>query len=222
MFSTGPGKEIGINMAGACCGAEEREVGGIEQTMKISASFLNGASMSQHDSLPPPHFHFHWSTLPLLLTHFHFHLLTSTSTTSVYTRDNCVAKVSIKTTWFGGRQISEQELLEAGWEPPFKTMDEAGGYNIFCPFGKHEMVLLGRRHDEERTRMTMTVTFRVHLQLQLRNPSAYGGQNVHLIGRKIYSRFRTYRNIGDLMLVYAECTGYTQCNANFAKPLHWG
>ncbi|KAJ6583639.1 hypothetical protein B0H10DRAFT_2096937 [Mycena sp. CBHHK59/15] len=64
--------------------------------------------------------------------------------------DTWVAKVSTKTTWFGGRQISERELLEAGWEPPFKTMDETGGYNIFCPFGKHEMVLLGRRHDEER------------------------------------------------------------------------
>jgi hypothetical protein len=30
MFSTGTGKEIGINMAGAWCGAEERGIGGIE------------------------------------------------------------------------------------------------------------------------------------------------------------------------------------------------
>jgi hypothetical protein len=67
MYSTGPGKEIGVNMAGACCGAEERGIGGIEQTMKISALFLNGASMSHHGSLPPPntstptggYFHFH-------------------------------------------------------------------------------------------------------------------------------------------------------------------
>jgi hypothetical protein len=61
-----------------------------------------------------------------------------------------VANVSCKTTWFGGRRIAERELLEAGWEPPFKSMEETGGFNIFCPFGKDEMVLLGRPHVEER------------------------------------------------------------------------
>ncbi|KAJ7303109.1 hypothetical protein DFH08DRAFT_825958 [Mycena albidolilacea] len=61
-----------------------------------------------------------------------------------------VANVSCKTTWFGGRRIAERELLETGWEPPSKSMEETGGFNIFCPFGKDEMVLLGRPHVEER------------------------------------------------------------------------
>ncbi|KAJ7301276.1 hypothetical protein DFH08DRAFT_919133 [Mycena albidolilacea] len=46
-----------------------------------------------------------------------------------------VANVSCKTTWFGGRRLSEQELFEAGWELPFKSMEDAGGFSIFCPFG---------------------------------------------------------------------------------------
>ncbi|KAJ6459302.1 hypothetical protein C8R45DRAFT_942329 [Mycena sanguinolenta] len=54
------------------------------------------------------------------------------------------------TTWFMGRQASERDLLEAQWEPPFKSMEEKGGFSIFCPFGKNEMVLLGTRRDDER------------------------------------------------------------------------
>jgi hypothetical protein len=44
-----------------------------------------------------------------------------------------VANVSCKTTWFGGRRIAERELLEAGWEPPFKSMEETGGVQYFLP-----------------------------------------------------------------------------------------
>jgi hypothetical protein len=64
-----------------------------------------------------------------------------------------VANVSCKTTWFGGRRLSEQELFEAGWEPPFKSMEDAGGFSIFCPFGKDNLVLVGdpsRRQAGER------------------------------------------------------------------------
>jgi hypothetical protein len=54
-----------------------------------------------------------------------------------------VANVSCRTTWFEGRQAAEHELREAGWEPPFQLMQDAGGFSIFCPFGKNELVLVG-------------------------------------------------------------------------------
>ncbi|KAJ6626834.1 hypothetical protein B0H10DRAFT_1941469 [Mycena sp. CBHHK59/15] len=53
-----------------------------------------------------------------------------------------VGKISTKTTWMSGRQIAERELLCASWEPPFKSMEETGGFSIFCPFRKGKMVLL--------------------------------------------------------------------------------
>ncbi|KAJ6550561.1 hypothetical protein B0H10DRAFT_2379639 [Mycena sp. CBHHK59/15] len=56
--------------------------------------------------------------------------------------DVSVSKVSNKTAWMGGRQIAEGELLAARWEPPFKSMEQTGGFSIFCPFGKNKMVLL--------------------------------------------------------------------------------
>ncbi|KAJ6583712.1 hypothetical protein B0H10DRAFT_2234749 [Mycena sp. CBHHK59/15] len=56
--------------------------------------------------------------------------------------DTSVAKVSTKTTWMSGREIAERELLSASWVPSFKSMEETGGFNIFCPFGKGKMVLL--------------------------------------------------------------------------------
>jgi hypothetical protein len=56
-----------------------------------------------------------------------------------------VANVSCRTTWFEGRRAAERELGEAGWEPPFQSMQDAGGFSIFCPFGKNELVLVGDR-----------------------------------------------------------------------------
>ncbi|KAK6977813.1 hypothetical protein R3P38DRAFT_2809893 [Favolaschia claudopus] len=61
-----------------------------------------------------------------------------------------VANVSCKSSWFAGRQEAERELSQAGWDPPFKSMESTGGFSIFCPFGKNEVVLLGSRQDGER------------------------------------------------------------------------
>ncbi|KAJ6579391.1 hypothetical protein B0H10DRAFT_2342503 [Mycena sp. CBHHK59/15] len=68
--------------------------------------------------------------------------------------DTRVKLLSCKTTWMAGRGISEGELRAASWEPPFNSMEEAGGFSIFCPFGKNKMVLLdppsaGERDEDE-------------------------------------------------------------------------
>ncbi|KAJ6599409.1 hypothetical protein B0H10DRAFT_2167554 [Mycena sp. CBHHK59/15] len=39
-----------------------------------------------------------------------------------------VRNVSPKTTWMAGRQIAEGELRAALWEPPFKSMEQRGGF----------------------------------------------------------------------------------------------
>jgi hypothetical protein len=61
-----------------------------------------------------------------------------------------VKSVVLLTCWEGGRNIATRELQHAGYEPPFEAMDAGEGFDMFCPFGKGNMVLLGRATEGER------------------------------------------------------------------------
>ena len=40
--------------------------------------------------------------------------------------------------------------MQAGWVAPFNEMESAGGFDMFCPFGKKRMVLMDGLIDGER------------------------------------------------------------------------
>jgi hypothetical protein len=61
-----------------------------------------------------------------------------------------VKNIVLLTCWEGGRHLATQELAHAGYEPPFKAMDVGQGFDMFCPFGNGNMVLLGRATEGER------------------------------------------------------------------------
>ena len=61
-----------------------------------------------------------------------------------------VKSIVLLTCWEGGRHIATKELEHAGYEPPFEAMDAGQGFDMFCPFGKWNMVLLGRATEGER------------------------------------------------------------------------
>ena len=61
-----------------------------------------------------------------------------------------VKSVVLLTCWEGGHHLATQELEHAGYKPPFEVMDAGQGFDMFCPFGKGNMVLLGQAMDGER------------------------------------------------------------------------
>ncbi|KAJ7236459.1 hypothetical protein C8J57DRAFT_1247700 [Mycena rebaudengoi] len=63
--------------------------------------------------------------------------------------DTLVKNASTMTGWGSGRVVAEGELIAAGWEPPFEAMERAGGFSIFCPFGKNKLVLIDGQSPDE-------------------------------------------------------------------------
>ncbi|KAE9394828.1 hypothetical protein BT96DRAFT_998151 [Gymnopus androsaceus JB14] len=45
--------------------------------------------------------------------------------------------------WQSGRKIAEEQLTGAGIEPPFECMEREGGYDILCPLGNKQIILVG-------------------------------------------------------------------------------
>jgi hypothetical protein len=54
-----------------------------------------------------------------------------------------VENVILLTSWEEGRRAAEEELRIAGLPAPFSDMDRCGGFDMFSPFGKGRMVLIG-------------------------------------------------------------------------------
>ena len=47
------------------------------------------------------------------------------------------------TCWEDGHAITIRELKTLGYPALFKEMDKGVGFDVFCPFGNNNMVLLG-------------------------------------------------------------------------------
>lgn len=60
-----------------------------------------------------------------------------------------VQGVVILTCWEDGRRTATAELSALGYPAPFEAMDSGDGFDIFCPFGQNNMVLLGRPTEGE-------------------------------------------------------------------------
>lgn len=75
--------------------------------------------------------------------------------------DARVRGVVLLTCWEEGRRIATAELKCAGYDVPFQGMDSGFGYDLLCPFGENNMVLLGhptegeREDDDEEVAMIM-------------------------------------------------------------------
>lgn len=77
--------------------------------------------------------------------------------------DVAVASVVLQTAWQQGRQIAESSLERLGLTPPFDDMDAEGGFDVLCPFGSGQVVLLGgmladgeREEDDEEQDTSVT------------------------------------------------------------------
>ncbi|KAG6905050.1 hypothetical protein DXG01_005403, partial [Tephrocybe rancida] len=58
------------------------------------------------------------------------------------TGDLQVKNIVLLSCWQRGREAARSDLMAVGIDPPFDTMDRAGGYDILCPFGAGKMVLV--------------------------------------------------------------------------------
>jgi len=61
-----------------------------------------------------------------------------------------VANVALDGCWSSGRRSAEKSLKEAELTPPFEKMEEDGGFDILCPFGKSKMMLVDGKEAGER------------------------------------------------------------------------
>lgn len=61
-----------------------------------------------------------------------------------------VKDVVLLTCWEEGRRVAIEELKSHGYPSPFDKMDKGEGFDMFCPFGNHKMVLLDGLTDGER------------------------------------------------------------------------
>ncbi|KAF7792170.1 hypothetical protein EIP86_003200 [Pleurotus ostreatoroseus] len=68
-------------------------------------------------------------------------------TPKVWKGDVYVRSVVLLTSWQEGRRQAEAALEKAAISAPFDDMDQAGGYDIFCPFGSNRMILINGRID---------------------------------------------------------------------------
>lgn len=51
--------------------------------------------------------------------------------------------------WQSGRKIAKEQLTGAGIEPLFESMEHEGGYDILCPLGNEQIILIGDLGDGE-------------------------------------------------------------------------
>ena len=74
-----------------------------------------------------------------------------------------VKSMVLLTCWENGCSMTVRELKALGYPAPFKDMDKGEGFDMFCPFGNNNMVLLGtptegeREEDEEEIAMATTM-----------------------------------------------------------------
>ncbi|KAF9473610.1 hypothetical protein BDN70DRAFT_937308 [Pholiota conissans] len=62
---------------------------------------------------------------------------------ATFTGDLSVGSVVLLGSWNDGRRLAEEDLRSFGIAPPFEQMEVKGGYDMLCPFGNGNMVLVG-------------------------------------------------------------------------------
>lgn len=62
---------------------------------------------------------------------------------AAFTGNLNVSSVVLLSSWNEGRRIAENDLQTFGHTAPFAKMEQEGGYDILCPFGKGKIILVG-------------------------------------------------------------------------------